>query len=115
MGNRQLGIRMTSALWARLESVTPEGKTAAETARALLEYALDAQAARQAFPMTEKPPETVQPSEQLLEPTSTESNTLSVEQATSLLAEGRELQDKLRPRIHRMMGLTEDDLSDILG
>ena len=35
---------------------------------------------------------------------------LSVQEATTLLAKGRELQDKLGPRVARMMSLTEDDL-----
>lgn len=35
---------------------------------------------------------------------------LSVQEAATLLAKGRELQDKLGPRVARMMSLTEDDL-----
>ena len=42
--------------------------------------------------------------------TAAAATTLSVQEATTLLAQGRELQDKLGPRVARMMSLTEDDL-----
>jgi hypothetical protein len=52
----------------------------------------------------------VSPTSVLMSTTARPTDALSVQEVTTLLAQGRELQDKLRPRIARMMSLTEDDL-----